>query len=149
MAIILRMWWIGGTGNRTGLAIYSRVPMEILFEPSEYRFLNAGDSAMTQVAMSRLCSMWPEAEIRVLTSHPELLPAYSPKVSALANTGRLLWLGENLFPLPLASTQCKSWSRSLSIRQPGIARRVRHLRYGRRGTHDEQLVEEFLTVARK
>ncbi|MEA2538841.1 MAG: hypothetical protein QOH35_207, partial [Acidobacteriaceae bacterium] len=123
-------------------------PMEILVEPSEYRFLNAGDSAMTQVAMSRLRSMWPEAKIRVLTSHPELLPSYSPKVSPLINTGRLLWLGENLFPLPLGRKRCKSWSRSLSIRQPGIARRVRDLRYGRRGPHDGQLVEEFLTVAR-
>ena len=60
--------------------------MEILVEPSEYRFLNAGDSAMTQVAISRFCSMWPEAEIRVLKSHPELLPAYSPRVFPLANT---------------------------------------------------------------
>jgi polysaccharide pyruvyl transferase WcaK-like protein len=71
--------------------------MEILLEPSEYRFLNAGDSAMMQVAMSRLRSMWPEAEIRVLTSHPELLPAYSPRVSPLANTGRLLWLEKTCF----------------------------------------------------
>jgi colanic acid/amylovoran biosynthesis protein len=123
--------------------------MEILLEPSEYRFLNAGDSAMTQVAMTRLRAMWPEAEIRVLTSHPELLPAYSPKVSPLANTGRILWLGENFFPLPLARTLCKTWSRSLSIRQPEIARRVRDLRYGRHSTHNGQLVEEFLTVARK
>jgi hypothetical protein len=96
--------------------ILTRSPMEILVEPSEYRFLNAGDSAMTQVAISRLRSMWPEAEIRVLTSHPELLPAYSPRVSPLANTGRLLWLGENLFPVPLARARCKSWSRMLSIR---------------------------------
>jgi polysaccharide pyruvyl transferase WcaK-like protein len=123
--------------------------MHILLEPSEYRFLNAGDSAMTQVAMSRLCSMWPEAEIRVLTSHPDRLPAYSPRVSPLANTGRLLWLGENLFPLPLARTRCKSWSRSLSIRQPEIARRVRDLWYGWRGPHHGQMVEEFLTVVRK
>jgi colanic acid/amylovoran biosynthesis protein len=122
--------------------------MEILVEPSEYRFLNAGDSAMTEVAMSRLRSMWPEAKIRVLTSHPELLPAYSPMVFPLANTGRLLWLRESLLPLPLGRTRCKSWSRSLTIRQPGIARRVRNLRY-RRLPHDGQLVEEFLKVARK
>ena len=122
--------------------------MEILLEPSEYRFLNAGDSAMTQVAISRLRSMWPEAEIRVLTSHPELLPPYSPSVSPLANTGRLLWLGENLFPLPLARARCKSWSRSLSIRQPEISGRFRDLWYGRRGFHNRQMVEEFLTAAR-
>jgi polysaccharide pyruvyl transferase WcaK-like protein len=123
--------------------------MEILLEPSEYRFLNAGDSAMTQVAISRFCSMWPDAVIRVLTSHPDLLPAYSPRVSPLANTGRLLWLGENLFPLPLARARCKSWSRSLSIHHPEIARRVRDLRYARPGLHAGQMVEEFLTVARK
>jgi polysaccharide pyruvyl transferase WcaK-like protein len=123
--------------------------MEILLEPSEYRFLNAGDSAMMQVAMSRLRSMWPEAEIRVLTSLPELLPGYSPRVSPLANTGRLLWLGENLFPLPFARRRCKLWSRSLYIHHPEIARRVRDLRYGRPGPHAGQMVEEFLTVARK
>jgi polysaccharide pyruvyl transferase WcaK-like protein len=139
----------GKAGSGLRYDILTDPPMEILFEPSEYRFLNAGDSAMTQVAISRLRSMWPEAEIRVLTSHPELLPAYSPRVSPLANTGRLLWLAENLLPLPLARTRCKSWSRSLSIRQPEIARRVRNLRYGRRGPHDGQMVEEFLTVARK
>jgi polysaccharide pyruvyl transferase WcaK-like protein len=123
--------------------------MEILLEPSEYRFLNAGDSAMMQVAMSRLCSMWPEAEIRILTSHPELLPAYSPRVSPLANTGRLLWLGENLFPLPLARRRCKLWSRSLSVHHPKIAGRLRELRYARHGTPDGQMVDEFLRVAGK
>jgi polysaccharide pyruvyl transferase WcaK-like protein len=139
---------VGKAGSGLRYDILTRSPMEILFEPSEYRFLNAGDSAMTQVAISRFCSMWPKAEIRVLTSHPELLPDYSPRVSPLANAGRLLWLAENLFPLPLARARCKSWSRSLSIRQPEIARRVRDLRYGRPGPHDGQMVEEFLTAAR-
>ena len=127
----------------------SHPPMKILLEPSEYRFLNAGDTAMTEVAMSRLLAMWPEAEIQVLTSHPELLPVYSPRVSALANTGRLHWLGENLFSLQLARTRGLSWSRSISIRRPDIARRVRHLRNGRRGDDNSQMVEEFLSVARQ
>ena len=127
----------------------SHPPMKILLEPSEYRFLNAGDTAMTQVAISRLLSMWPDAEIQVLTSHPELLPAYSPRVSAFANTGRLLWLGENLFTLPLARRRGWSWSRSMSIHKPDVARRLRHLRYGRPGDDDRQMVEEFLSVVRQ
>lgn len=138
---------MAGSGLRYNILAHS--PMEILLEPSEYRFLNAGDSAMTQVAISRLRSMWPEAEIRVLTSHPELLPAYSPRVSPLTNDGRLRWLGENLFPLPLVRTRCKSWSRSISIRQPKIARRLRDLRYVLRSPHDRQVMEEFLTVVGK
>jgi hypothetical protein len=73
---------------RQGPDILQHRTMDILVEPSEYRFLNAGDSAMTQVAISRLCGMWPEAHIRVLTNHPELLPSYSAKVVPLSHTGR-------------------------------------------------------------
>ncbi len=65
--------------------------MDILLQPSDYRFLNAGDAAMMTVAMRRLLAIWPAAHFHVLTDHPELLPAYSSRVTAVSNEGRSLW----------------------------------------------------------
>jgi polysaccharide pyruvyl transferase WcaK-like protein len=123
--------------------------MNILVEPSDYRFLNAGDSAMTQVAISRLCAMWPEARIQVLTNHPELLPSYSPKVTPLSNTGRLLWLHENWVPKRFARSRVKtmqSWSRALSIQQPAMFKGLRHLRYRHSDSSQGDKIETFLSV---
>jgi len=64
--------------------------MDILIEPSEYRFLNAGDSAMMQVLVKRLCAMWPRTRMHVLTDYPDLLPRYSAQVLPVSNTGRAL-----------------------------------------------------------
>ena len=123
--------------------------MDILVEPSEYRFLNAGDSAMTQVAISRLCAMWPEAHVQVLTSHPELLPAYSARVVPLAHTGRVLWSNERWVPARFARSHVRiiqSWSRALSIQQPGIFRSLRGLRYRHRDPSQGDKIETFLSV---
>jgi hypothetical protein len=88
---------------------------------------------MTQVAMSRLTSICPQARIRVLTSHPELLPGYSANVSALPDTGRLLWLSENLLSRNRSQFKSfQSWGRTLTARQPRLSRLLRRLRYFRR-----------------
>ena len=123
--------------------------MNILVEPSEYRFLNAGDSAMTQVAISRLCAMWPEAHVQVLTNHPELLPTYSARVVPLAHTGRVLWSNESWVPGRFARSRVRtiqSWSRALSIQQPGIFRSLRRLRDRRRDPSQGDKIEAFLSV---
>ena len=123
--------------------------MDILVEPSEYRFLNAGDSAMTQVAISRLCGMWPEAHIRVLTNHPELLPSYSAKVVPLSHTGRVLWSNENWVPTRFAGSRAntiRSWSRALSIQQPAIFKSLRRWRYQQRDPSQGDKIESFLSV---
>jgi polysaccharide pyruvyl transferase WcaK-like protein len=123
--------------------------MDIIVEPSEYRFLNAGDSAMTQVAISRLCAMWPEAHIRVLTNHPELLPPYSARVVPLSDTGRVLWSKETRVPARFARSQVRtiqSWSRALPIQQPGIFRSLRRLRYRHRDPGQRDKIETFLSV---
>jgi hypothetical protein len=65
--------------------------MRILVEPSDYRFLNAGDAAMTQVAMERLCAFWPSAEILVFTDFPEKLPRFASQVLPLSTRGRTVW----------------------------------------------------------
>jgi len=127
--------------------------MEILIEPSEYRFLNAGDTAMMQIAIGRLGKMWPEACMHVFTNHPDLLPRYSPRVSPLANTGRLRWLSENLISsrfAPWQSELLKAWGRALSVQHPSTAGFLRRLRYrSPYNPQDQKSVEQFLALMRK
>jgi hypothetical protein len=46
--------------------------MRILVENAAYTLLNVGDRAMTEVAVSRLHELWPEATIQV--SIPAIAP---------------------------------------------------------------------------
>jgi len=115
--------------------------MDILLEPSEDRFLNAGDSAMMQVAIRRLCAMWPDARIYVLTNHPNLLPRYSSQVLPISNAGRSLWIAEDLTRLP-------PWRRALYLEHPSISSILRRLRYWSHPPEDQQSVEVFLRMVR-
>jgi|SRR5215472_13568152 len=115
--------------------------MDILIEPSEDRFLNAGDSAMMRVAIERLCAMWPDARIYVLTNHPDLLPRYSSQVLPLSNAGRSLWIDEGLMHLP-------AWRRSLYLEHPTISSVLRRLRYWSHPPEYQQSVEAFLRLMR-
>lgn len=80
--------------------------MRILVEPSDYVLLNAGDTAMLQVAILRLAKLWPEAIIQVFTNAPDLLPIFSPNAIPLDAKGREIWctgnflLGKFLYYLP-------------------------------------------------
>lgn len=115
--------------------------MDILVEPSEDRFLNAGDSAMMQVAIKRLCAMRPDARIYVLTDHPDLLPRYSSQVLPVSNAGRSLWIAEDLTRLP-------AWRRSLYLEHPSISSVLRRLRYRSHPPEDQQSVDAFLRMMR-
>ena len=110
-------------------------------EPSDDRFLNSGDSAMMQVAIKRLCAMWPDARIFVLTNHPDLLPCCSSQVLPLSNAGRSLWIAEGLTHLP-------AWRRSLYLEHHSISSVLRRLRYRSHAPEDQQSVEAFLRVMR-
>jgi colanic acid/amylovoran biosynthesis protein len=116
--------------------------MDILIEPSEDRFLNTGDSAMMQVAIKRLCAMWPDARIYVLTNYPDLLPRYSSQVLPISNAGRSLWIAEDLMHLP-------AWRRSLYLEHPSISSVLRRLRYRSHVPEDQQSVEAFLRMMRR
>jgi polysaccharide pyruvyl transferase WcaK-like protein len=115
--------------------------------------MNAGDTAMTQIAMDRLCRMWPDACMHVFTNHPDLLPHYSPRVSPLANTGRLRWLSDNPTSSRFALWQrelVKFWNRARSVHHPSTAGFLRRSRHSfRHNPQDQGSVEQFLAVMRK
>lgn len=69
--------------------------MKILIESGTYDMLNLGDVAMLQVGLKRLRAMWPQAELRLITLTPELLPQYCPEAIPVGPTffaGRKQWL---------------------------------------------------------
>ncbi|MFN8123141.1 MAG: polysaccharide pyruvyl transferase family protein [Thermoleophilia bacterium] len=52
--------------------------MRIVIEHGEHQHRNRGDVAMLQVAVDRLRSLWPDAELAVVTGDPELLAELVP-----------------------------------------------------------------------
>jgi polysaccharide pyruvyl transferase WcaK-like protein len=89
--------------------------MRILIQPSDYRFLNAGDGAMMSVAMRRLLSLFTDASFDVLTDDPDLLPAYSERVRPVSNLGRWRWSTESPWQNPRIAT-LRSLSRSSNVK---------------------------------
>ena len=66
--------------------------INILVEPTE--LLNAGDTAMLQVAVARLREYWPDAVIHVFGDKPELVLKHCLGVFPLDSRGRHLWFEE-------------------------------------------------------
>lgn len=58
--------------------------MRILVDQSGYALLNIGDIAMLQACILRLQSLWPDADIQVLTDSPERLQQYCAGITAVA-----------------------------------------------------------------
>ncbi len=69
--------------------------MKILIDNSGYDLLNAGDTAMLQMAVSRFEKLLPDAELHIYTLSPERLDKYFPKAIAVAKEltldGRRVW----------------------------------------------------------
>jgi colanic acid/amylovoran biosynthesis protein len=63
--------------------------IRILVEPSDYTFLNIGDTAMLQVAVKRLKVLFPDSAIQVFTEDPEGLKFYCPDAIPLFTHVRL------------------------------------------------------------
>jgi len=64
--------------------------MRIVIEHGEHQHRNRGDVAMLQVAVARLRSLWPHAEIAVVTGDPVLLAELVPgAIPVRLTTGRL------------------------------------------------------------
>jgi polysaccharide pyruvyl transferase WcaK-like protein len=61
---------------------------------AEYK--NMGDVAMLQVAVSRLMSLWPSAQIEVLTESPSNLASYCPGAKPLPRAGCECWVGAQI-----------------------------------------------------
>jgi polysaccharide pyruvyl transferase WcaK-like protein len=61
---------------------------------AEYK--NMGDVAMLQVAVARLLSLWPDANVQVLTESPSNLARYCPRAKALPRAGCACWVGDRV-----------------------------------------------------
>jgi polysaccharide pyruvyl transferase WcaK-like protein/GT2 family glycosyltransferase len=57
--------------------------MRVVVDQSGYDLLNLGDIAMLQAAVRRLRTLWPDAEIGVVTQAPQRLGRYCPEVRPL------------------------------------------------------------------
>jgi colanic acid/amylovoran biosynthesis protein len=73
-----------------------RAPMRILVEPSDYVLLNSGDTAMLEVAVSRLSALRPDAVIEVLTDIPDRYPFLGPNVQPLGASGRHAFIARRM-----------------------------------------------------
>src|SRR5262245_7119649 len=72
--------------------------MRILLDSGSYRLWNVGDTAMLQVAVTRLRGLWPSASIHVLCASTERLARYVPDAEAVPPNGQRKWLEWSRFP---------------------------------------------------
>src|SRR5215510_4538037 len=68
--------------------------MLILIEPSDYALRNSGDTAMLEVAITRLSALFPDASINVLSDVPSSFPRWAPHVQPIASTGRHAYVAQ-------------------------------------------------------
>ena len=68
--------------------------MLILIEPSDYALRNSGDTAMLEVAITRLSALFPDASINVLSDVPGSFPRWAPHVQPIAATGRHAYIAQ-------------------------------------------------------
>ena len=61
--------------------------MRILFDQGVYDLRNKGNVALTQVAVNRLRTMWPDATLDVMTSGPHILRLYCPGARPVSPDG--------------------------------------------------------------
>lgn len=94
----------------------------VLIDPSSHHLLNAGDVAMLQVCVERLCANRPDVEIEVLTSAPELLADHCPGARPIPATGRYAMIGSTRPTLPgprlLARLALSHHARRAARREP-------------------------------
>lgn len=112
--------------------------INILVEPTE--LLNAGDTAMLQVAVARLREHWPDAKIHVFGDNKELVLKHCPGVFPEESRGRHLWFEECFLELRSFRTSPNSLETLLRrgehyirSRWPFLARLL--LRFRLRGDH--------------
>ncbi|HWM19845.1 MAG TPA: polysaccharide pyruvyl transferase family protein [Ilumatobacteraceae bacterium] len=122
--------------------------LTVLIEPSDYVLRNAGDMAMMRVATSRLATMWPGADIRVLSDVPHELSLMWPNVAALDASGRRSW--QRTFVLPeriigacpgVVARRLMRCSRWLRVSHPALALALARWRLRDRDDERRQLSE--------
>src|SRR5262245_820964 len=104
--------------------------MRILMEPSEYAYLNVGDTTMLQVSVSRLKALFPHASIQVFTHDPAGLAFYCPDAIPLTTGGREGWLKDGylfdrlyqILPGSSVTEQLREVERGLRRRWPSLVK---------------------------
>lgn len=69
----------------------------VIVEPGTFDLLNLGDIAMLQVAVGRLRTLMPSAELRVFTHDPDALDEHCAGVLPLSAEDRRDWFAERFF----------------------------------------------------
>jgi colanic acid/amylovoran biosynthesis protein len=109
--------------------------MRIVIDPGTYNCLNMGDLAMLQVAVQRLRSLVPCAELQVITDTPEALLKHCPGVQPLSAAARRVWCddrtlirGQRYIPkaLLIGLLRAKRWLRRRWVRGLHILLRYTH-----------------------
>jgi colanic acid/amylovoran biosynthesis protein len=95
----------------------------VIIEPGTFTSLNLGDLAMLQVAIGRLRTAMPSAELRVFTQDEEALQASCPDALPLSEDGRRQWFAERFFLGSVHSLLPRAASRKLMIAQHGMRKR--------------------------
>jgi polysaccharide pyruvyl transferase WcaK-like protein len=130
--------------------------MHILVEPSEYAYLNIGDTAMLQVAVARLSALFPHAAIHVFTHDPRGLAFYCPDAIPLTTRGRQIWLQDGylfdrlyqLLPRSYLTEQLREVERGLRRRWPSLGKLLIRSKMKLRGTSSQDM-NEYLEVISK
>jgi polysaccharide pyruvyl transferase WcaK-like protein len=126
-----------------------QISLRILIENSGYALLNMGDVAMLQAAVSRIKTLLPSSELRVLTNAPQRLQKFCPgchPVSAAAFAG---WRHAKVFPCSYkfvgdrAKQTLRNWDVGIRFRFPALALAL--MRFNATlSAHDVASVNEFL-----
>jgi colanic acid/amylovoran biosynthesis protein len=129
--------------------------LSVLIEPSDYVLRNAGDMAMMRVATTRLATMWPSADIRVLSDVPHELSLMWPNVTALDASGRRSWLRTSLLPERIIERspdiigrwlmRCSRW---LRVSHPALALAIVRWRLRDRDDERRQMSEYLAFLGR-
>ena len=110
---------IVATGLNTGVAEYK----------------NMGDVAMLQMAVTRLMSLWPVAQVEVLTESPSNLARYCPGAVSLPRAGCACWVGDRIllgryhqFLPKWASARLSNLKRAIGLKWPALLEFLINLR---------------------
>jgi polysaccharide pyruvyl transferase WcaK-like protein len=122
---------------------------------AEYK--NMGDIAMLQVAVARLMSLWPPAQIEVLTDSPSNLARYCPGGRPLSRAGCKSWVGDRIllgryheFLPKWVSIGLSNLKQTIAVRRPGFLEFLINLRLGfRNGNGRRRDFNDFLEALRK
>jgi colanic acid/amylovoran biosynthesis protein len=100
----------------------------IIVESGSLGCHNMGDVAMMQVAVERIKEFWPDSQIEIVTSRPDLLTRFCPSVVPIPTHERNAWLSGRDLAIglreklpPSLSWALGSFERAVWLRLPHVA----------------------------